>query len=520
MALLILTAAARKIQRKSSLAAIRWADHSPMDSHHPAHFASCCENGVFLPPANTLTREQYRAQVRGALLGLRRRRRTHREESAIVPQCRRRPSHLEPRGLNVPTLHLIMRAPSTISCGVQRVWCRVRIHACEDHALRPACTDFGASSQNFIPFTPQGRLIALAGFNNLACKTNIFDRRTFSKALPPDRHAPRLRVNSGSKIWHFTSLFVHVQPVEEVYQASWRPTAVDQVAPFVQVFPTALAPSESMQAFVAVQKPAYRPPGALWTNEHRIPPHPHPIHARGSNRASTTFPPFALHCAETPVDSTHSTTSRVCRMYAHMGDQKQDTTPAHRDPMSATLHDQDPGARIAHRTPPAQAAQPRWHSPPSPKHTRTRTSSLAPPLSSWTLLRSCPCPRPRPPPRRFFQDAHGASRDLQDVHIHIPKPAPTSPPDVSAAHTLRYRQAPASDTDVQDEQGARAVTAHVRSPCPRPRPRVCTPQARSSNTGGQQKTRAVAVRISAHGGVRTDVSSRSRAQAAPVTQHP
>ncbi|KAJ7201194.1 hypothetical protein C8J57DRAFT_1412441, partial [Mycena rebaudengoi] len=101
---------------------------------------------------------------RGALLRLRRRRRTHREEGAIIPQWWRRSSHLEPRRLDVPTPHLIRRAPSKISLsrGVRRVWCRGRIQACEDHALRPA-----ASSHNFIPFTPQGRLIALAGFGSL-----------------------------------------------------------------------------------------------------------------------------------------------------------------------------------------------------------------------------------------------------------------------------------------------------------------------------------------------------------------
>ncbi|KAJ7226437.1 eukaryotic translation initiation factor eIF2A-domain-containing protein, partial [Mycena rebaudengoi] len=120
---------------------------------------------------------------RGALLRLRRRRRTHREEGAIIPQCWRCSSHLEPRRLDVPTPHLIRRAPSKISLsrGVRRVWCRVRIQACEDHALRPA-----ASSHNFIPFTPQGRLIALAGFGSLACKTDIFDRPTFSKVCTID----------------------------------------------------------------------------------------------------------------------------------------------------------------------------------------------------------------------------------------------------------------------------------------------------------------------------------------------
>ncbi|KAJ7290189.1 eukaryotic translation initiation factor eIF2A-domain-containing protein [Mycena rebaudengoi] len=148
--------------------------------------------------------------------------------------------------------------------------------------------DFGASPHNFISFNPQGRLIALAGFGNLAGKTDIFDRRTFSKVCSidapntsycdwsPDGRflltatlSPRLRVDNGIKIWHCTGTLVHVQPVEELYQASWRPTPVDKVAPFAQALPTAPAPSESVQAFVAVQKPvptrpagAYRPPGA------------------------------------------------------------------------------------------------------------------------------------------------------------------------------------------------------------------------------------------------------------------
>ncbi|KAJ7245554.1 hypothetical protein C8J57DRAFT_1476453 [Mycena rebaudengoi] len=366
-----------------------------------------------------------------------------------------------------------------------------------------SCTD------NFIPFTPQGRLIALAGFDNLACKTHIFDRRTFSKALPPDHHAPRLRVDSGSKIWHFTSPLVHVQPVEEVYRASWRPTAVDQVAPFVQAFPTALAPSESMQAFVAVQKPAYRPPGALWTNEHRIPPHPHPIHARGPNRASTTFPPFALHCAETPVDSTHPTTSRVRHMYAHMGDQKQDMTPAHRDPMSATPHDQDPGARIAHRTPPAQAAQPRWARTPLATPTKAHPDAHQQPGSASILVDVAPLlPPPPPTASPLFCRSKAPPPRLRRRQTYLP-----------ATHHGIVKRLPAIPT-------CRMSKAHARrrrmceAPPPRPRPRVCTPQAHSSNTGGQQKTHAVAACISAHGGVRTDVSSRSRAQAAPVTQHP
>ncbi|KAJ7500388.1 eukaryotic translation initiation factor eIF2A-domain-containing protein [Mycena galericulata] len=148
--------------------------------------------------------------------------------------------------------------------------------------------DFGASPHNFISFNPQGRLIALAGFGNLAGKMDIFDRRTFSKVCTidapntsycdwsPDGRflmtatlSPRLRVDNGIKIYHCTGPLMHVQLIEELYQASWRPTPVDKVAPFAQALPAAPVPSASVQLLAAVAKPvatrpagAYRPPGA------------------------------------------------------------------------------------------------------------------------------------------------------------------------------------------------------------------------------------------------------------------
>ncbi|KAK7024064.1 eukaryotic translation initiation factor 2A [Favolaschia claudopus] len=139
--------------------------------------------------------------------------------------------------------------------------------------------DFGSSPHNFISFNPQGRLIALAGFGNLAGKMDIFDRRSLSKVCSidapntsycdwsPDGRflmtatlSPRLRVDNGIKIFHCSGPLMHVQLVEELYQASWRPTPTLPVAP---------APSASVQAHAAIAKPvptrpagAYRPPGA------------------------------------------------------------------------------------------------------------------------------------------------------------------------------------------------------------------------------------------------------------------
>jgi len=148
--------------------------------------------------------------------------------------------------------------------------------------------DFGASPNNFISFNPQGRLLALAGFGNLAGKIDIFDRRTLGKVCTidapntsycewsPDGRSlltatlsPRLRVDNGIKIWHCSGPLMHIQSTEELYQVSWRPTPVEVVPQFGQNVPPAPPPSESVKSLAAVQKPtpskpagAYRPPGA------------------------------------------------------------------------------------------------------------------------------------------------------------------------------------------------------------------------------------------------------------------
>ncbi|KAJ6606067.1 eukaryotic translation initiation factor eIF2A-domain-containing protein [Mycena vulgaris] len=133
--------------------------------------------------------------------------------------------------------------------------------------------DFGASPHNFISFNPQGRLIALAGFGNLAGKMDVFDRRTFAKVCTidapntsycdwsPDGRflmtatlSPRLRVDNGIKIFHCSGALMHVQLVEELYQASWRPTPVDKVAPFAQALAAGALPRARAARMRAVRR--------------------------------------------------------------------------------------------------------------------------------------------------------------------------------------------------------------------------------------------------------------------------
>ncbi|KAF8577018.1 translation initiation factor eIF-2A [Ramaria rubella] len=147
--------------------------------------------------------------------------------------------------------------------------------------------DFGSSPTNFISFNPQGRLILLAGFGNLAGKVDLYDRRSLARVCTidapntsfcewsPDGRflltatlSPRLRVDNGIKIWHCTGPLVHVQLVDELYQASWRCMPLDECPPFGQTMPIAPVPSPSALEHATSKPPpskpagAYRPPGA------------------------------------------------------------------------------------------------------------------------------------------------------------------------------------------------------------------------------------------------------------------
>ncbi|QRW26833.1 eukaryotic translation initiation factor 2A [Rhizoctonia solani] len=155
-----------------------------------------------------------------------------------------------------------------------------------DQRVRPI-HDFGSHPINFISYNPQSRLVALAGFGNLAGKIDIYDRRTLAKVTTIDAPnttwcqwspcgrflltatlSPRLRVDNGVKIWHCTGPLIHVQLEEELYQVSWQPITAGTVEPFGQSLPVAPAPTSSV-ALLAPAKPAaakpagaYRPPGA------------------------------------------------------------------------------------------------------------------------------------------------------------------------------------------------------------------------------------------------------------------
>jgi translation initiation factor 2A len=164
--------------------------------------------------------------------------------------------------------------------------------------------ELGVSSRNFVAFNPQGRFLALAGFGNLSGVVDIWDREKMGNngssieanaagklfsfdasnssvfQWSPDGQfiltatvSPRLRVDNGVRIWHCTGNLVHVEMINELYQASWRPL-LPEVAlekyPFPSTIPPAPAPSAAAQTAIEGNKAkaekksmgAYRPPGA------------------------------------------------------------------------------------------------------------------------------------------------------------------------------------------------------------------------------------------------------------------
>ncbi|CAG8503554.1 6338_t:CDS:10, partial [Cetraspora pellucida] len=125
------------------------------------------------------------------------------------------------------------------------------------------------------------------GFGNLAGTIDIWDRENLKKIStieapnssecfwsPDGRYimtatlSPRLRVDNGYKIWHYTGVLVRDESIQELLQIQWRPASVEQY-PMRTLSPPPKA-SEDSVAFAAKPSPAkkvgaYRPPHARGT---------------------------------------------------------------------------------------------------------------------------------------------------------------------------------------------------------------------------------------------------------------
>lgn len=147
------------------------------------------------------------------------------------------------------------------------------------HALAPG-------PRNTILFSPHARFVLVAGFGNLQGSMDIYDRQAGMRKIctieasnasvcewsPDGRHiltattSPRLRVDNGVKIWHYTGELMYNSDLEELYNVCWRPQAAS-AHPLPNPLPAAPAPHKSASDHVASSTPkkptgAYRPPHA------------------------------------------------------------------------------------------------------------------------------------------------------------------------------------------------------------------------------------------------------------------
>ncbi|ELW65157.1 Eukaryotic translation initiation factor 2A [Tupaia chinensis] len=142
--------------------------------------------------------------------------------------------------------------------------------------------DFGTGPRNAAYYSPHGHILVLAGFGNLRGQMEVWDVKNYkliSKPVasdstyfawcPDGEHiltatcAPRLRVNNGYKIWHYTGSVLHkcdVPSNAELWQVSWQPF-LDGVFPAkaitYQAVPTEV-PNEEPKVATAYRPPALR----------------------------------------------------------------------------------------------------------------------------------------------------------------------------------------------------------------------------------------------------------------------
>ena len=143
-----------------------------------------------------------------------------------------------------------------------------------------------AGPRNTILFSPHARLVLVAGFGNLQGSMDIYDRQAGMKKIctieasnasvcewsPDGRHiltattSPRLRVDNGVKIWHYTGGLMYTIDLDELYHVTWLPQSAS-MHPLPNPLPPAPSAHESALTHVATTTPkkpagAYRPPHA------------------------------------------------------------------------------------------------------------------------------------------------------------------------------------------------------------------------------------------------------------------
>ncbi len=104
-----------------------------------------------------------------------------------------------------------------------------------DHRANPLF-EFPPAPRNFVRYNPQGRVLCLAGFGNLAGEMDFWDRHSLKKIATVNASNTsqcewcpngslvmnatlykRLKVDNGINIYHYTGVLVHKEQTKELY---------------------------------------------------------------------------------------------------------------------------------------------------------------------------------------------------------------------------------------------------------------------------------------------------------------
>lgn len=150
-----------------------------------------------------------------------------------------------------------------------------------------ATHSFALGPRNTILFSPNGRLVLVAGFGNLAGQVDIYDLGKGHQKVctieasnasvcdwSPDSQyvltattSPRLRVDNGVRIWYAGGGLMYNQELLELYQVTWRPQSSAAYINENSLHPAPSPHSSALTYLDTIKTPskpagAYRPPGA------------------------------------------------------------------------------------------------------------------------------------------------------------------------------------------------------------------------------------------------------------------
>eukprot|EP00039_Didymoeca_costata_P028763 m.22112 g.22112 ORF g.22112 m.22112 type:complete len:614 (+) comp7343_c1_seq1:51-1892(+) len=147
--------------------------------------------------------------------------------------------------------------------------------------------DFGTGPRNFVKYSPHGNLILLGGFGNIASGifqfwsrkdytlVNQIEKRDLTSVqwCPDSRHiltattSPRLKVDNGFTVWHYSKGQVFEKSYKELREVAWQPVPNGKL-PEHPIEPAVGGGGKPGAAkhFKPEKKEAYRPPGLRGTS--------------------------------------------------------------------------------------------------------------------------------------------------------------------------------------------------------------------------------------------------------------